>query len=419
MCQLYTRALLSYLVPMPTHPVLVALADALCDRRKGITERWVEALHANPELPSASMVGHSGLLDHLPKLFDNLTDQLRAGDDLGPRAAAAANARAHGEHRWQQDYRLDELLREISLLRRMFIDELVPYREQHPEFHGTEEWLALRIIHTFFDRLIIDSAAQFMEQQESHLGAATRSLQRAHDETKAANARLRELDAQRLRMLRTISHELRNVLGGMQTATQSLSEENEEAARQKLFLMLSRNLAQMTCLAGQLLDFATLLSGGEKVRVEAFNPVLLFEELVLSTHSIAVAKGLRFCGTLDPSLERVVSDEHKIQRIATNLLTNAVKYCSSGHVLLDFRSADEERWRITVTDTGEGIPADQHEKIFREFHRLPGAWKSPGAGLGLAITRQLVELLGGTIAIQSEVGQGSVFTVTLPKRIEG
>jgi signal transduction histidine kinase len=153
------------------------------------------------------------------------------------------------------------------------------------------------------------------------------------------------------------------------------------------------------------------------VRPEPFDPVLLFEELVLATQPLAVAKGLRFGGTLDPSLQEIVNDEQKIHRVATNLLTNAVKYCVSGHVLLDFRSVDDDCWKISVTDTGEGIPREHQDQIFREFHRLPGAWKSPGAGLGLAITKQLVELLGGTISIHSEVGMGSVFSVTLPKKV--
>jgi signal transduction histidine kinase len=105
-----------------------------------------------------------------------------------------------------------------------------------------------------------------------------------------------------------------------------------------------------------------------------------------------------------------------LHRIAMNLVTNAIKYTPSGEVRLAFIAGNASEWMITVTDTGPGIPVEEQSRIFEEFHRFPETTGGqPGAGLGLAITQQLVTLLRGRIEVEAEVGRGTVFRVTLPR----
>ena len=198
-----------------------------------------------------------------------------------------------------------------------------------------------------------------------------------------------------------------------------ITREAEEESRASTARMLSRNIEEMASLAHRLLDFATLLSKGDQVRAALCSLEVLFEELLVAGQALGQAKGLAFAGTLDPDLGRVVTDEAKIRRVAMNLLTNAVKYTARGGVNLDIRGDGPEHWTLTVTDSGSGIPADELENVFQEFHRLPGSEKETGAGLGLAITRQLVHLLGGTIEARSNFGQGSCFCVKLARGVAG
>jgi signal transduction histidine kinase len=130
---------------------------------------------------------------------------------------------------------------------------------------------------------------------------------------------------------------------------------------------------------------------------------------------MARSKGLSFIGTIDAGIGEVVSDRQKLHRIVMNLMTNAIKYTTSGEVGLSFLPAAPGWWAIEATDTGPGIPPEEQARIFEEFHRVSSTTGGqPGAGLGLAITHQLVTLLGGKIEISSHPGRGSRFRVELP-----
>jgi signal transduction histidine kinase len=107
----------------------------------------------------------------------------------------------------------------------------------------------------------------------------------------------------------------------------------------------------------------------------------------------------------------------KLQHIITNLVQNAIKYTDAGSVDLEISRLSPATWQICVRDTGRGIPAEHHAKIFEEFHRVPGTEGQQGTGLGLSIVKQLVTLLGGEIRVESQVGQGTTFCVILPSEV--
>lgn len=131
---------------------------------------------------------------------------------------------------------------------------------------------------------------------------------------------------------------------------------------------------------------------------------------------VARARRLKFrCGA-GAALPKIITDESKLQRIVTNLVENALKYTPpGGSVELRFKARDAKRWTLSVSDTGLGIPEDHRAKIFEEFHRVPGAEQQEGNGLGLSIVRQLVSLFHGEIGLESKMGRGSTFRLTLPR----
>jgi signal transduction histidine kinase len=395
---------------------LRVLAEFLCDRRELITSQWVERVRAERKIDASDELPREELMDHLPKLFDNLTDQLRQADPALHSGEASRDAQAHGEHRWQQQYRLDELLREISLLRLVFMRHLVEFQREYPAFVQETEWLAQRIIHHYFDSLAMDSTSQFVARQQETLHIANQALAEANVKVEAFNEQLLTQDERRLQTLRTISHEVRNHLNAITVVVTILAKEPNPAVCHEYLEMLSRNLMDISALTNQLLDFAGLLSGGERLNLERCDPAPLFDELVLFFHEMARGKGLAFIGILDPDIGQVMTDRHKLHRIAMNLVTNAIKYTSAGEVTLAFIQRNASEWAIEVRDTGPGVPEEERARIFQEFHRVPETTGGqPGAGLGLAISQQLVQLLGGEIEMETEVGKGTTFRVVLPR----
>ncbi len=131
---------------------------------------------------------------------------------------------------------------------------------------------------------------------------------------------------------------------------------------------------------------------------------------------LAEDKGLRFEVEVDRTLPVLVGDDEALTKVAVNLLSNAIKFTQQGHVILRLRRAADDLWQIEVEDSGIGIPPHAREYIFDEFRQVDQSSKRlyGGTGLGLAIVQKLARLMGGTVAVQSEVGRGSTFTVTLP-----
>ena len=145
---------------------LHALADFLCERRQEITRQWVEAVRTDPAIPASTKLPHEELVDHLPQLFDDLAETL--GGVAAPREEIASHAQAHGEHRWWQGFRFTELLREISILRRIIsVRHLSDFAAAHPDWSREARREAETIVHTFFDRIFTESAREFVDKTEA------------------------------------------------------------------------------------------------------------------------------------------------------------------------------------------------------------------------------------------------------------
>jgi signal transduction histidine kinase len=174
----------------------------------------------------------------------------------------------------------------------------------------------------------------------------------------------------------------------------------------------------MSELLSDLKDYSVLISGAAPVQIEEIDVAIFASEIKASFHAMAQEAGVHFDLQIDSDLEVVRGDRRKIRQIVTNLVTNAINYCGRDRpdksVLLEFGLAGNS-WQISVKDTGIGIPPEHLDSIFDEFKRVSFPDVVKGAGLGLAITKRLVEELHGTIEVVSEMGQGSRFVVTIPK----
>jgi signal transduction histidine kinase len=132
---------------------------------------------------------------------------------------------------------------------------------------------------------------------------------------------------------------------------------------------------------------------------------------------LAQRKGLEFSTYLDPGLSlKLYGDDHRLVQILINLIGNAIKFTKQGSICVSLSCVDSDHWSMQVKDTGIGIPGEAQSSIFEPFQQASNAITrdNPGIGLGLSITKQLVELMGGRIKLQSEVGVGSTFDIILP-----
>jgi len=185
---------------------------------------------------------------------------------------------------------------------------------------------------------------------------------------------------------------------------------------------LRENGIRLLDLINDILDLTRIEARRVELVPKPFATRALFLRLSGQMESLAHDKGLEFAINVAPDLpETLVGDEKRIEQVVVNLLSNAFKFTQQGSVILraNVNHADNT-WAITVSDTGIGIPPHAKDLIFEEFRQLDGtstrAFK--GTGLGLAITRNLVRIMGGEISVESELGKGSVFTVTLPLTLE-
>ena len=227
------------------------------------------------------------------------------------------------------------------------------------------------------------------------------------------------IDQSRLRLIRTVSHELANVLNALTITVSLVTTGRDDAMRSEMLDVCQRNVREMGELLTDLKDYSLLIAGDASLQIEEINVRVFASELQVSFHAMTEDAGVHLDLQIDPDLDVIRSDRRKIRQIITNLVTNAVNYCGADKpnktVILEFRSLDQGSWQIAVEDSGIGIPSEHLDSIFEEFKRVSPTETIKGAGLGLAITKRLVEELNGTIEVVSEIGQGSRFIVTMKR----
>ena len=222
-----------------------------------------------------------------------------------------------------------------------------------------------------------------------------------------------------------VSHELRTpltaIIGMSATLLRwSLGELNE---RQRGFIQTIYDSGQhLLELVNDILDLAQLESGNVSLKLSEFSLTLLAQQVlkpmraIANSHEVELELDLR----IDVGRDRFVADPYRLQQILLNLLSNAIKFTpATGQVTLCV-CTKETSAVFQVKDTGIGIPAEKQELIFQRFQQLDGSYQRmyQGTGLGLALTKQLVELHGGQITVDSTVGVGTMFSVRLPNRTE-
>jgi signal transduction histidine kinase/DNA-binding response OmpR family regulator len=249
---------------------------------------------------------------------------------------------------------------------------------------------------------------ELLEDQRSRIARANQELQRA--------------SALKDRFLASVSHELRTpmtVILGFTGALLKGGQGNLNAQQRESLERVQRNAKLLLGLINDVLDISKIEAGKAEIDRQTVFLASLARQIETDYAEPARNKGLALRAEVAQGLDSVTSDPARVLQIVANLVGNALKFTERGSITVRFEPRDKDRWAIVVSDTGIGIPEEEQAAIFDEFrqgeaieHRGRG-----GTGLGLAIVKKIARILGGTVSVESAAGQGSRFTVVLPREL--
>ena len=229
-----------------------------------------------------------------------------------------------------------------------------------------------------------------------------------------AKAETERIMQQRERLLLTITHDIKAPAASIAGFIDLLAEYVDRPKAIGYLKSIGGSAKHLLQLVSTLLDYHQLESGKAELHEESFSPAMLIRECVGGMQPQALEKGLLLETNINMADSMVCrSDASRIKQIVNNLVGNAIKYTDEGKVTVStvYMSG---RLTISVADTGCGMTPEEQQRVFNAFTRLPGAQGKEGVGLGLSITREIVERLGSSINLVSHKGEGSKFTVTIP-----
>ena len=267
-------------------------------------------------------------------------------------------------------------------------------------------------------RLRIETADMRAELDETNQGVLA-----LYAELDVQAEQLREASELKSRFLSYMSHEFRTPLGSILSMTRLLDDEldgplsGEQHQQVQFISSAARELAEMV---DDLLDLAKIEAGRVTISPGWFEMVDLFSALRGMFRPIVEEADVDLVFEEPVGMPSMYTDDKKVAQILRNFISNALKFTPKGQVRVSAVCEDDRLARFSVTDTGIGIPREAQDRLFEDFAQVdsPLQRRVRGTGLGLALCRRFADLLGGTVGMSSEVGQGSHFWVCLPLQLE-
>ena len=262
---------------------------------------------------------------------------------------------------------------------------------------------------------------QQLESQNSTLIQQNQELENQRQQIQIQNVELTEAARLKSQFLATMSHELRTPLNAIMGFSQLLLRQKSLTPNQiEMTQRIIANGSNLLTLINDILDLSKIEAGRLELKLEHFSLVNLLGGTIAELRSLAEQKDLNLYSNFNLRDPVIVNDSFRVRQILANLISNALKFTDEGEVEIRVWEISADRIAITVRDTGIGIATENLEHIFEEFRQLDQtiARRHPGTGLGLAITRWLVDMMQGSISIESELNRGSTFRVEIPREVK-
>jgi signal transduction histidine kinase len=427
---------------------LAALADYFFGRREAILAAWRSAVEGDPKLSTASTLSRAQFNDHIPSVLNAFERELGAGHAAEACEAAEEHkehAADHGLHRWHLGYNQEEVMREWGHLHLCLVHELENYGYNHRELEMDVMRTARLALAQLCNEGVIESAVKYSRLQQVEAASRLRDLERTL-------VHIQEIERDRSNAWREAVHDLRNRVGIVKSVTEILNDMPEQE-RADYLTMLQESVASLRSLLNDLTILSRLEAGHEQRNLETFDVAVMLREFCATMQPMASERNL-FLKSDGPTTLSVQGDVVKLQRIAQNLLINAIKYTEHGGVKMTWEATEAggvERWELCVQDTGPGFQynsvtpltrvlkkateeaqtvEEQSEEVCgsesqtqpaptlpsQSVRRPPN--QEPGQGIGLSIVKRICELLDASLELQTEKGKGSTFRVIFPRRYD-
>lgn len=410
--------------PQTLHAEMFAeLGDAIDRDRELIVEAWLAQVAA--ERPETDPAYRQVMQDRMPSFLRALAMGLRRADsaDRGPHRLSAVE---HGEQRWTIGWRLADVVRDYQTLRIVLVEHLSATLLRPL---SVREVMAIGLL---LDEAIAAAVVMFVAHEERQLADAERQRRDKRDEEllryagqlEKLNRSLAGLSAQaaaanqaKSEFLAKMSHDIRSpltaVLGYVELLAMQLSNSEHLHALQTI----QRNAHFLVDILNDVLDLSRIEAGKLAVEPADLSPAEVVSVVVELMSLRAAEKGIGLTASVAPEVPAtIVSDSRRLKQILINLVVNAIKFTAQGEVRITV-ALDSLRRELTFTvaDTGVGMSADELSGVFEPFSQgTAGTAQERGSGLGLTISKHLAELLGGQIAAESCLGEGSTFRLILP-----
>lgn len=418
------------------------LADYLAARREPILLAWRRNACADPDQGTGRSLSVGQFLDHIPEMLDAFELKLRSRQGEPDARIAEIGKKIeevkHGLHRWQQGYRMKELINECGHLQLCLFDELDLIAAEHPELERGVIAAAHRQILTLVNDTISESATQYQRMQQAEAAGHVGDL-------RGALATVYEIEQRRTTLYHQAVHDLRNDVAGVHISAQLLERPQlADAERTEFAGLLRLSVHGLTTMLGELMDLARLEAGQEQRKITRFDAATLITGRCEVNQSLALENRL-FLETKGPSELSVEGDSDKVGRLLQNLLTNAIKYTECGGVNVSW-DADLANWWFIVKDTGPGLLSHAGSPLAEGLQEATASAKEsdekstalageisqvlpppegadsfveltrhqPGEGIGLSIVKRLCELLDASLEIATSAESGTTFRVVFP-----
>ncbi|MEM7590849.1 MAG: ATP-binding protein [Cyanobacteria bacterium P01_A01_bin.83] len=269
----------------------------------------------------------------------------------------------------------------------------------------------------------VELANQRLRASNELLVLKNQELERQQQQIKLQNIKLQESYNLKSEFLATMSHELRTPMNAIMGFSQLLLRQYPDpltGQQQNLVQRIFNNSKNLLDMINEMLDFSKIEAGKLELNPQELDLNFLIKLTVEELRSLAVQKKLDLITQVELKDSCLIQDASFIKRTLINLLSNAIKFTESGSVKVTAWEVDQTKIAVSVADTGVGIAPKDLPCIFQAFRQVDQSFtrQHSGTGLGLAITKSLVNMMGGEISLKSELGQGTSFTVEIPRKYD-
>ena len=380
-----------------------------------ITQQWVKSVADDRQIKSADLLPQSAIRNHIPmvlKALVTILSQSAASDTQ----AVVRESLVHGSVRAEQGFDAAEIAREYHLLRSVLFRNL---RADLIKTTPEELFRTMALIDQVIDEAIAQCFKSYMQER-------LQELETLQSQLLLNNQELSRLIRVSQVNLSHLAHELKTPLSSIISYSELfLRQQRREPLKDSVPSLehidrVLRNGRRLLRLINDALELSRHETGDIELQLEWTDVRSVIQSVLEVVQPLADAQTLHISWDCTPDFPPVWTDSFRLQQILINLTSNAIRYTKTGRISLECSALNADQWVLKVIDTGVGILPDIQARIFDPFFRgssSDASLTADGTGLGLAIVDLLVKQLEGTIAVTSEVGVGSTFTIVLPIKL--